>query len=136
MGSTLNFIEIWLKLLNHDYEVRFGMYNKFMKDVLKEIPTTMTKTLLQKEIIETYDINWWWVVHEKNAKGLPPLRRPKLSKKAQEKEDEIKNIYMKLISGGMIGNSNCIGTILNGLIQEVKSKGKNPNQYLQKVLHK
>ena len=33
--------------------------------------------------------------------------------------------YMKLIRGGMIGNSNYIGTRLNGLIQEVKSKGKN-----------
>ena len=64
------------------------------------------------------------------SKGLPPLRRPKLSKKAQEKEDEIKNIYMKLISGGIIGTSNCIGTSLNGLIQEVKSKGKNPIKFL------
>ena len=70
------------------------------------------------------------MVHGKITKGLPPLRRPKLSKKAQEKEDEIKNIYMKLISGGMIGNSNYIGTSLNGSIQEVKSKGKNPIQFL------
>ena len=39
---------------------------------------------------------------------------------------------MRLISGGIIVNSNNIGTILNGLIQEVKSKGKNPIQFLQK----
>ena len=39
------------------------------------------------------------MVYEKSAKGLPPLRRPKLSKKPQEKQDEIKKIYMKLISG-------------------------------------
>ena len=38
---------------------------------------------------------------------------------------------MKLIGIGMIGNSNYIGTILNGSIQEMKSKGKNPFQFLQ-----
>ena len=31
LGGTLNFIEIWLKLLEHNYEVRFGMYDKAMK---------------------------------------------------------------------------------------------------------
>ena len=31
----------------------------------------------------------------------------------------------------MIGDSNYIGTILNGLIQEVKLKGKTPIQFLQ-----
>ena len=54
----------------------------------------------------------WYM--KKITKGLTPLRIPKLSKKAQEKQDEIKNIYMKLISGGIIGNSNYIGTSLNG----------------------
>ena len=39
------------------------------------------------------------------------------------------------MSGGMIGDSNCIGTSLNRLMQEVKSKGKNPIQFIQKVLH-
>ena len=70
-----------------------------------------------------YDRNCWWMVYEKITKWLPPLRRSKLSKKEQDKEEEIEKNYMKLISGGMIGNSNYIGTSLNGLIQEVKSKG-------------
>ena len=39
---------------------------------------------------------------------------------------------MRLISGVMIGNSNYIGTKLNRLIQEVKLKGINPIQFLQK----
>ena len=30
------------------------------------------------------------MVYGKITKGLPPLRRPKLSKKSQEKDDEIK----------------------------------------------
>ena len=41
------------------------------------------------------------------------------------------NNYMKLISGGMIGNPNDIGTSLNGSIQEIKLKGINPIQFLQ-----
>ena len=73
---------------------------------------------------------------EKSYKGLPQLSRPKISKKAQDKENVIKNTYMKLICGGIIGNSNYIGTRLNGLIQEVKSKGKNPIDFLQLFLHK
>ena len=38
---------------------------------------------------------------------------------------------MKKIGGVMIGNYNYIGTGLNGLIQEVKSKGKNPFRFLR-----
>ena len=38
---------------------------------------------------------------------------------------------MNMISGGMIGDSKYIGTRFNRLIQEVKSKGKNPFQSIQ-----
>ena len=44
---------------------------------------------------------------------------------------KLKKNYMKLISGVMIGDSNYICTILNGLIQEVKLKGRKPIQFLQ-----
>ena len=57
------------------------------------------------------------MVYGDNSKGLPPLRRTKLGKKSQEKEDEILKNYMKLISGEIIGNYNYIDTSLNGLIQ-------------------
>ena len=57
------------------------------------------------------------MVCEKNAKGPSPLERSKLSKKSQEKEDGIQKKYMRLISGGVIGDSNDIGTSLNGWIQ-------------------
>ena len=59
------------------------------------------------------DIGGGWYM-EKSDKGLPPLKISKLGKKAQEKKDEIKKNYMKLISGGMFGDSNYIGTSLNG----------------------
>ena len=60
-----------------------------MKVILKQIPTTMTKPLsprqkVQKLIIE---ISVGWCM-EKRTKGLPPLRRPKISKK-----DKIEKIY-------------------------------------------
>ena len=69
---------------------------------------------------------------EKSAKGLLSLRVTKLGKTAQKNQDEIQKIYMKLISGGMIGNYNCIGTNLNGWIQNISSKVINPIQFLQK----
>ena len=67
----------------------------------------------------------------KSSNGLPPLNRSKWSKKAQEKQDEIQKIYMKLISGGIIGDSNYIGTILNGWIKKLSPKGINPIQFIQ-----
>ena len=54
------------------------------------------------------------MVHEQITKRLPPLRRTKLSKKSQERKDEIQKKDMKLISGGIIVNSNFIGTNFNG----------------------
>ena len=42
---------------------------------------------------------------EKFEKGLPPLKRTKLSEKAQERDDIIFK-KLNLIDGGMIGNSN------------------------------
>ena len=76
------------------------------------------------------------MVTGKSSKGIPPLRRSTLSKKSQEKEDKIKILYMKLISGVIIGYSNYIGTSLNGLIQEVKPKGIKPFQFIQNKLLK
>ena len=80
-------------------------------------------------------INGGWYM-KTNDKGLPILSRTKLSKKAQERQDEIHENYMKLISGGMIGDSNCIGKNLNGCVQNLSPKGINPIQFLQNVLLK
>ena len=35
--------------MDHNYEVRCGMYNKYMKDMFKKIPTMMTKSLSPKQ---------------------------------------------------------------------------------------
>ena len=42
---------------------------------------------------------------------------------------------MKLISGGMIGYTNYVGTSLNGWIQNISLKGINPIQFLQKKVY-
>ena len=52
LGDILNFIEIWLKLLDQNYEVSCGMYNKAMKEMFKQTPTTMTKPLSQKQKVQ------------------------------------------------------------------------------------
>ena len=76
------------------------------------------------------------MVFGKCAKGLPPLKRTKLSKKAQKKGMILlKTNFLNLIGGGMIGNSNYIGTCLNGLIQNQPPKQLNPFQFLQKVIY-
>ena len=57
MGASLNFIEIWLKLLEEKYKVRCGIYNKAKKYMFKQIPTKITKALIPKKSPETYDRN-------------------------------------------------------------------------------
>ena len=49
LGATLSFIDIWLKLLEDNYGIISGMYNKSDKDMFKKIPTTMSKPLSQKQ---------------------------------------------------------------------------------------
>ena len=86
MGATLNFIGIWLKLLEDNYEIRYGMYNKAMTYMFKQIPKTMSKPLSPKQKFQKLmiKIGGGWCMGE-SSKGLPPLRRPKLSKKVQDK---------------------------------------------------
>ena len=71
----------------------------------------------------------WYMI--KSAKILPPINKSKLSKNHKRSKKKLKN-YMKLISGVMIGHSNCIGTSLNGWIQKISQKGINPIHFLQK----
>ena len=80
------------------------------------------------------DICGGWYM-EKSARVLPPLKRTKLSKKHKKGRIIFKRNYMKLIGGGIIGDSNYIGTSLNGLILNITPKELNPFLFLQKVLY-
>ena len=115
---------------------RCDAYINAIKVMFREIPQTIKIALTPKQKFQkliTYTGGGWYM--EKSDRGLPPLRRTKLSKKSQERQDEIKKNSMKLISGGMIGNYNFIGTNFNGLILNINPKELNPFLFLQKVLH-
>ena len=49
LGATINFIYIWLKLLDENYNARRVAYNRAMKEMFKQIPTTMKKPLSQRQ---------------------------------------------------------------------------------------
>ena len=49
MGGTFNFIEIWLKLSEDIYDARRVAYITAMKDIFKQIPTTMKKPLSPRQ---------------------------------------------------------------------------------------
>ena len=82
MVDTLNFIDIWLKLFLENYNARYDLYINAMKEMFKEIPQTMKKSLTTKQKVQKLmtDIGGGWYMGN-IAKGLPPLRRTKLSKK-------------------------------------------------------
>ena len=49
MGATLNFIDIWLKLLENNYDARRVAYITAIKEMFKQIPLTMIKELNPKQ---------------------------------------------------------------------------------------
>ena len=48
LGATLNFIYIWLKLLEQNYDARRVAYITDMKKMFKQIPLSMIKALTPK----------------------------------------------------------------------------------------
>ena len=52
LGATLNFIEIWLKLLDDYYDARRVAYSTDMKEMFKQITTTMTKPLSTRNKVQ------------------------------------------------------------------------------------
>ena len=76
MGDTLNFIYIWLKLPEDNYDAIWLAYITAMKYMLKQIPQTMIKALTPKQKVQklmTYIVGGCYM--GKSAKGLPTLKR-------------------------------------------------------------
>ena len=87
LGTALNFIYIWIKLSDANYDARCVAYITDMKEMFKQIPQTMSKPLTPNKFQKLMtDIGGAWYMGER-AKRLPPIKRSKISKKAQEKED-------------------------------------------------
>ena len=57
--ATINFICIWIKLFLENYEARCVAYINAMKEMFKQIPQTMKKSLTKKKGPETHDRYWW-----------------------------------------------------------------------------
>ena len=70
------------------------MDNKCMKQMFKQILTTMTEALSPKPKFQKLmtEIGGGWYM-EKSYKGLPPIKISKLSKKAQDKQDEANKLW-------------------------------------------
>ena len=81
LGATINFIDIWLKFFRENFNARCDAYINAMKDMFRKIPQTIKIALTPKQKIQKLmtDIGGGWYMG-KSARGLPPLRRTKLSK--------------------------------------------------------
>ena len=92
-------------MLRENYFARSESYIIAMEEMFKQIPQTVESALTAKETKKKLmtDIGGGWYL-KKCEKGLPPLKRKKLSKKAQGRHDLIKKNFMNIICGGMIGN--------------------------------
>ena len=67
--------------MEENYDARSVAYSTAMRNMFKQIPTTMTKLLSQRQKFKKLmtDIgDGWWM--GKITKGLPPLRIQKLRK--------------------------------------------------------
>ena len=86
LGVTFNFIYIWLNFLHTNHCARGESYSNAMEEMFKQIPQNVGKALTSSEKKTKTDVRyWWWMVFEKCARGLPPLKITKLSKKEQER---------------------------------------------------
>ena len=67
LGATINFIDIWLKLLRANFEARCEAYINAMKLVFRKIPQTIKMALTPKQKIQKFmtDIGSGWYVGKK-----------------------------------------------------------------------
>ena len=91
LGATFSFIDTWLHNFCKNYFARSESYRLSLKEMFKKIPQNVEKPLTSREKNQNLmtDIGCGWYL-KKCEKGLPPLKRTKLSKKAQERHDLIK----------------------------------------------
>ena len=62
LGNILNFIDIWLKLFEENYDAICVAYITAMKDMFKQIPLNMIKALTPKQKVQNIltDIGGGW----------------------------------------------------------------------------
>ena len=68
LGTTINFIDIWLKLLRAILNAICEAYTNAMKVMFRQIPKTIKISLTSKQKFQkTHDKYWWWMVHRKKC---------------------------------------------------------------------
>ena len=76
MDATFNFIDIWIKMLDKNYNSRRVAYITAMKEMFKQIPTMMTKPISQRQKVHKLMIDIGGGGYMKKiTKRIPPLRR-------------------------------------------------------------
>ena len=66
MGATINFINIWLKILDSNYDAIRVAYITAMKQMLKKLPQTNIKALNPKQKVQKLmtDIGGGWYMEK------------------------------------------------------------------------
>ena len=62
MVATLNFIDIWIKTFEDNYDAISVAYITAIKEMFKKTPQTIIKALTPKKSPQTYDKYWWCMV--------------------------------------------------------------------------
>ena len=90
LGATFNLIDTWLHNFCEMYFDRSESYRLAMNEMFKTIPQNVENPLTSREKNQKLitDIGGGWYL-KKRKKGLPPLKRTKLSKNAKERDDLI-----------------------------------------------
>ena len=86
LGVILKFIDIWLKLFDHNNDITREEYNIALKKLFQKIPTIKLTPISQGQKFQKLitEIGGGCCIR-KITKGLPPLRRPTLSKNTRER---------------------------------------------------
>ena len=132
LGATFNFIDIWLHNFCRNYFDRSESYTAAMIEMFKTIPPNVGKPLTTREKNQKLitDIGGGWYL-EKCQKGIPPLKRTKLGKKSQKRQDIIKN---KLFQSNMCWND-CKSQLHWNMLEWVDPKTVHGGLHFSKYIH-
>ena len=91
LSETIDFIGCCLKCLEHNSIELSNVYFQNIECMFQKITVELPKALIRKIKCQPllHAIGGDWCMKKFNEK-LPPIKKHKLSKKSQEKEDEIK----------------------------------------------
>ena len=66
LGATINFIDVWIRVLEDNYNARRASYITAMKDMFKKIPLNMIKPLTPKPKVQKLmtDIGGEWFIEK------------------------------------------------------------------------